>query len=401
MGGLRHLTAGESHGPGLVAVLEGLPAGLELGTAYIDAHLKRRQQGHGRGGRQKIEQDRVKVLGGLRFGRTLGSPLALLIENRDFANWQDVMAPEGEPVERRRFTVPRPGHADLAGAVKYGASDLRDVLERASARETAARVAVGSAARRLLEACGVDISSHVVAIGDVRTDAPEPPRGPGGAPLPAGEANALADRSPVRCFSEAATKAMVEAIDRARERKDTLGGVIEVRATGCPVGLGSHVHWDRKLDGRIAQAFMALHAIKGVEIGDGFETARRPGSVAHDELDVPARVEGPVLAPGAPRVRRLTNRAGGLEGGITNGEDVVVRAAMKPLSTLMQPLRSIDTATGEPALAHVERSDVCAVPAAAVIGEALLALVLADAVLEKYGGDSMGELLGRLGRGPA
>lgn len=381
MGALRYLTAGESHGPALVAILEGMPAGVPVSSAFVNEHLARRQMGHGRGGRQKIERDRARFLGGIRFGKTLGSPVALAIENLDFANWTDEMAPEGPPVARRAVRVPRPGHADYAGGVKYGAEDLRDVLERASARETAIRVACGAVARRLLEEVGIGIWSRVVSIGGVRDAAPLPE---GLAPA---ELNRRADASPVRALSPEASEKMVRAIDEAMCAKETLGGVIEVRARGCPVGLGSHVQWDRKLDGRIARAIMAIPSVKGVEIGDAWDVAAGPGSRAHDEFHV---------GPGGAIVRP-TNRAGGLEGGITNGEEVVVRAALKPLSTLPRPLASFDWKTREPAPAHVERSDACAVPAAAVIGEAVLALVLADAFLEKFGGDSLAEIESRLG----
>lgn len=379
-GRLRFLTAGESHGPALVAILEGLPAGLAVPSEAVDRDLARRQKGYGRGGRQSIERDRVRYLGGVRFGRTLGSPVAMLIENLDFASWREVMAQEGPPSDRRAVRVPRPGHADYAGGVKYRAHDLRDVLERASARETAARVACGALARRLLEEVGIEIWSRVVSIGAARD--PEPP--PAGAPIP--ELRARTEASPVRALSERAGAEMVAAIDEAMRAKETLGGVFEVRARGCPIGLGSHVQWDRRLDGRIARAIVSIPAVKGVEIGDAFEVAAGPGSRAHDEFEA---------RPGARPARR-TNRAGGLEGGITNGEEVVVRAAMKPLSTLSRPLESFDWRTGEPAPAHVERSDVCAVPAAAVIGEAMLALVLGDALLEKFGGDEIEEVVERV-----
>jgi len=379
MGRLRYLTAGESHGPALVAIVEGLPAGLALSSAEIDRELARRQRGHGRGGRQRIERDRVRFRGGLRFGRTLGSPLAIEIENLDFASWSDEMACEGPVVRNRAVKVPRPGHADFAGGRKYRVDDLRDVLERASARETAARVAAGAAAKRLLAAASISIWSRVLAIGSSRDDEPIP------AGLSAEELNEIADSSPVRALGAAASAAMVAEIDAAMSAKETLGGVIEVRARGCPLGLGSHVHWDRRLDGRIAQAIMAIPAIKGVEIGDGFAGAARPGSLAHDEF---VREGG--------RLRRASNRAGGIEGGMTNGEELLVRAAMKPLATLARPLRSFDWTTGEAAPAHVERSDTCAVPAAAVIAEAVLALVLADALLETFGGDTVREVASRV-----
>jgi chorismate synthase len=380
MGGLRYLTAGESHGPALTAIVEGLPAGVPVSSDFVNAELHRRQQGYGRGGRQRIEKDRVRFRGGLRFGKTLGGPLALEIENLDFASWTEEMAPEGPVVAKRPVRVPRPGHADYAGGVKYRADDLRDILERASARETAIRVACGAAARRLLEECGVSLWSRVLSIGGVED--PDPiPEG-----APSKELNARADASPVRALSARASEAMVARIDEAMRAKETLGGVIEVRARGCPKGLGSHVQWDRKLDGRIAQAIVAIPAIKGVEIGDAFAVAAGPGSKAHDEF----------VIGGAGAVMRSSNRAGGLEGGITNGEEIVVRAAMKPLSTLPRPLASFDWKTREPAPAHVERSDVCAVPAAAVIGEAVLALVLGDALLEKFGGDSLSEVRERI-----
>jgi chorismate synthase len=382
MGRLRYLTAGESHGPALVAVIEGLPAGVPLTSEHVNADLARRQQGYGRGGRQKIEKDRVRFRGGLRFGKTLGSPLAIEIENADFASWTDEMAPEGPAQAKRPVRVPRPGHADFAGGVKYRCDDdLRPILERASARETAVRVAAGAVAKRLLEeAAGVAIWSRVLAIGGVE-DADPIPEG-----ASARELNLRTDASPVRALSKAASDAMVAAIDEAMRAKETLGGVIEMRARGCPVGLGSHVQWDRKLDGRIAQAMMAIPAIKGVEIGDAWEVAAGPGSRAHD----------PFVVLGDGTIARTSNRAGGIEGGITNGEEIVVRCAMKPLSTLPKPLASFDWKTRAAAPAHVERHDVCAVPAAAVIGEALLALVLADALLEKFGGDSLAELRERI-----
>ncbi len=377
MSALRYLTAGESHGQALVGILEGMPAGLALEAEFIDEQLRRRQLGHGRGRRMEIEHDRATIVAGVRHGATLGSPIALLIRNHDYENWSDVMrvAPGGDR-GRRAVHVPRPGHADLPGAMKYGHLDLRDVLERASARETAMRVALGAVARRLLEEFGVEIASRVVSIGGVAdpTDADA---------VPVSGLNLLADASPVRSLDEEAGSRMVAAIDDAKKAGDTLGGVFEVRVAGVPVGLGSHVHWDRRLDGDLARAFMSLNAIKGVEIGLGFAAASTPGSAAHDELFPAAGGRSPV---------RRTRRAGGIEGGMTNGDLLVLRAAMKPLATLMKPLRSVDLRTGEEVAAHVERSDVCAVPAAAVIGEALAALVLADAFLAKFGGDSIGEV---------
>jgi chorismate synthase len=376
---IRFTTAGESHGRALVAIVEGVPAGLPLVAADIDADLARRMHGHGRGGRMRIEADRARILSGVRAGETLGSPIALLIENRDFENWGDVMAVEpSDAAPRRRLTRPRPGHADLAGSLKYDRSDARDVLERASARETAARVAAGAVCRRLLAEFGVEIGSHVVALGGVEAAAPEP------LPVPL---NAASDRSALRCLDAAAEAAMVARIDAAREAGDTLGGVAEVVARHLPVGLGSHVSWDRRLGARLAAAWMSIPAVKGVEIGLGFRSARLPGSEAHDEI----LRAGAGEARGAGGVGRPTNRAGGLEGGMTTGEPLVARIAMKPLSTLMRPLASVDLETGAAAQAQAERSDVTAVPAMAVIAEAMAALVLADAWMEKFGGDSLGE----------
>ncbi len=382
--GLRFTTAGESHGRGLVAIVEGLPAGLAISAEQVNRELSRRMQGYGRGARMKIEQDRIEWISGIRAGETLGSPVAVLVPNRDWANWEDVMAHEpaadtGE-VRRRRVARPRPGHADLSGILKYDRLDARDILERASARETAARVAAGALARRLLEEFGIEIGSHVVSLGGIAASVPAD------LPFPL---NPTADQSPVRCLDAAASALMVERIDEAKAAGDTLGGEVEVVATGAPVGLGSHVSWDRKLDGRLAGMLMAIPAIKAVEIGLGVSAARRLGSEVHD----PITKDG--TAPAGDRrggYRRTSNRAGGLEGGITTGEPIVVRLAMKPIATLMQPLRTVDLRTGEPANAQSERSDVTAVPAAGVIGEAVVALVLADAMLEKFGGDSLGEM---------
>ena len=370
---LRFTTAGESHGRGLVAVLEGVPAGLPLAAAQVDVELKRRMHGYGRGARMKIESDAVEWLAGVRAGETLGSPIAMLIWNRDWEHWKDIMAPEADApaAERRRqVTRPRPGHADLAGALKYDRRDARDVLERASARETAARTACGAVARVLLAQLGVEVGSHVVELGGVVAQAPDP------LPTPL---NAAADADPVRCLDPAAGREMVARVDAAKAAGDTLGGVVEVVARGVPVGLGSYASWDRRLDGRLAQAVMSIPAVKGVEIGLGFEAARRPGSSVHDEI--------------LPGFARASNRAGGTEGGMTTGEPVVLRAAMKPIATLMSPLRTVSLDTGAPAQAQSERSDVTAVPAMGVVAEAMTALVLADAVLEKFGGDSLGELL--------
>jgi len=376
-------TAGESHGRGLVAFLEGIPAGLSLEMARdVDPHLARRQGGHGRGRRMEIESDRAEVISGVRLGETLGSPISMLIWNRDWENWTTAMSPlppvAGEnPKALRAMYLPRPGHADLVGVLKYDRRDTRDILERASARETAARVACAAVARRLLAEFGIEIGSHVRSIGDVEARALES--------LP-NDLNAVADASPVRTLDPDAGARMVEAIDRARDAGDTLGGVFEVVATGIPVGLGSHVSWDRKLDGRLAGALMSIQAIKGVEIGLGFEGARRPGSRVHDPI---------VWSEGADRsggFARSSNGAGGLEGGVTTGEPVVVRGAMKPISTLMkQRLPSVDLRDGSAQEAATERSDVCAVPAAAVVGEAMVALVIADAFMEKFGGDSLQE----------
>lgn len=378
---LRYLTAGESHGPALTGIIEGLPAGLAIDGEYIDRHLARRQWGHGRGRRMKIEHDQVEILSGLRFGRTLGSPLALRIDNRDWANWDHVMTVESKAREPKRVTVPRPGHADYAGAIKYGhTDDMRNVLERASARDTAMRVALGSVARRLLEEFGISIGSVVESIGAVEVGRRFSDEGQEVPDL------AAIDASPVRCDDEAAAAAMIEAIDQAKEDGDTLGGVFAVWAQGVPIGLGSYVQWDRRLDGQLAQAVMSVPAVKGVEIGPAFDAARKRGSQVHDEFVVGETGEG------GRALGRRSNRAGGLEGGITNGETLVVRAALKPISTLMRPLRSVDLETGAEQAAHIERSDVCVVPAAAVVGESAVALVLAAALLEKFGGDTLDDV---------
>lgn len=381
---LRFLTAGESHGRALVVILEGLPAGLRLDLAAINRDLRRRQGGYGRGRRMAIESDQVEPLSGVRAGETIGSPVALLIQNRDWVNWQYTMrVTEEAPADaggarRAPVTRPRPGHADLAGGIKYERDDMRDVLERASARETAARVAAGAVARQLLAHAGVGIASHVFTIGAVSLA--------DRAAVDFARARAIADDAPLHCVDDALEQQMIAEIDRAREAGDTVGGAFEVIAAGVPVGLGSYTQWDRKLDGRLAQALMSIHAIKAVGIGLGTDAAGRPGSRVHDEI-----VPGPVDAP-IPGIARPTNNAGGLEGGVTNGEDVRVSAYMKPISTLMKPLRSIDIATMTESPAAIERSDVCAVPAAAVVGEAMVALVLADALLERFGGDSVAAL---------
>ena len=376
---LRYLTAGESHGQALVGIVEGMPAGLALDSAYLHAQAKRRKLGYGRGNRQNIETDEIKILSGVRFGKTLGSPISLVIENRDWRTWAEIMAVEAPSDaaarNRRVVNVPRPGHADRIGAIKYAHDDMRNVLERASARETAMRVALGSVARRLLEELGTTIASRVVRIGDVVDDSP----------FDDVAADAI-DASPVRALGADAAQRMVAAIETAKRDGDTLGGVIEVVARGIPVGLGSYVQWDRRLEGEIGKAFLSLNAIKGVEVGLGFELAQRPGSTAHDSF----------YPDGDRRTSYHTNRSGGIDGGMTTGQPIVVRAAMKPLATLMKPLDSVDLRTGEATRAHIERSDVCAVPSAAVIGESLLALVLAAAMLEKFGGDTLDEIVDRV-----
>jgi len=370
---MRLLTAGESHGPGLVVILDRVAAGLKLEAADIDRQLQRRQRGYGRGERMRIERDEVEIRSGVRFGETIGSPIALLISNRDWENWRELMAAAGEP-KGAAVTVPRPGHADFGGALKYGRRDLRDVLERASARETAARVAAGAVARKLLARIGVELWSRVLAIGNAQ--APEDDR-----PWP--QLRDAAEASDVGCTDDSTAAAMRAEIDAAREAGDSVGGLFEVMAQGVPVGLGSYAQWDMRLDGRIAQAMMSIPGIKGVEIGLGFAAAGARGSEVHDAF-------APGIGPA--RIARPSNRAGGIEGGVSNGEPVVVRAAMKPIPTLTRPLDSVDLATGERARAHAERSDVCAVPAARIVGEAMLALVLADAVTDKFGHDTMAEI---------
>jgi len=377
---LRFTTAGESHGKALVVIVEGLPAGLPVSAEQVGAQLARRMQGYGRGARMKIERDRIEWLAGIRAGETLGSPVAMLIPNLDWANWEEVMSAEGAPgtLRRRRVTRPRPGHADLVGVLKYDRLDARDILERASARETAARVAAGALARRLLEEFGVEIGSHVVSLGGIAS-------APGSAlPTPLNETS---DRSQVRVLDPGAEARIVVAIDAAKRAGDTLGGQVEVVARGVVLGLGSHTSWDRKLDGRLAGMLMSIPAVKAVEIGLGVEAALRPGSGVHDAI-----LADQAGADPKGGFRRHTNNAGGLEGGMTTGEPLVVRVAMKPISTLMSPLKTVDLATGSEANAQSERSDVTAVPAMGVIAEALVALVLADAMLEKFGGDSLAEL---------
>ena len=375
---LRFLTAGESHGRALVGIMEGLPAGLALTAADVQRDLLRRKKGHGRGNRQKIEGDQVEILSGVRRGKTLGSPLALLVPNQDFKNWENIMGaePSDAPLTRR-VDIPRPGHADLVGKIKYGFDDMRDVLERASARETAMRVALGAVARTFLKECGIAVASRVTAIGGEADESP--------LPCAVAELNARVDADPVRCGNAEASARMIARIDAAKAAGDTVGGVFEVLAEGLPVGLGSYAQWDRRLEGPLCAALMSLNAIKGVEVGYGFRGAGVPGSSAHDAYE-----------PRGRKVGYRSNRSGGLDGGMTTGQALILRAAMKPIATLMNPLDSVDLRTMKPAKAHVERSDACAVPAAAVIGEALVCLVLANAVLEKFGGDSMGELRPRL-----
>ena len=364
------MTAGESHGPSLTAILEGIPAGLSLKLENINRDLARRQKGYGRGGRMKIETDTVRILSGVRFGETLGSPITLSVENRDWQNWQERMAAFGE-AHGEKVTAARPGHADLTGVRKYAREDIRDILERASARETAMRVAVGAVAKELLFALGVTVESAVLDIGGVAADAAK--RETGAAHKAVSELN---------CFDAEAEERMKEKIRAAKEAGDTLGGIFEVRIAGAPLGLGSHIQWDRRLDARFAAAMMSIQAIKGVEIGAGFGYAALPGSEAHDEM---------FLGENDSVVRR-TNRAGGLEGGMTNGEDIVIRAVMKPIPTLMKPLHSVDIEKKTPVLASKERSDVCAVPAASVVGEAMAAFVLAEAFIEKFDSDNMRDM---------
>ena len=371
---LRYLTAGESHGPAITAILEGLPAGLPVSAEAINIDLKRRQGGYGRGRRMQIETDTIEITGGVRHGKTMGGPLSLRVENQDWKNWTDVMAvePVDHPITRRRVTKPRPGHADLAGGLKYGHRDLRNVLERASARETAMRVAVGAVAKQFIEAFGVRVISHVVRIGQADSDV-------------TGLSNEAiwdrAEESPVRCADEKATEGMIAEIDRAKSLKDTIGGIFEIKVLNVPPGLGSHVQWDRKLDGRLAQAILSIQAVKGVEIGMGFGVTQALGSEVHDEIFYNEN-----------GFYRKTNRAGGIEGGITEGEEIVVRGALKPIATLMRTIMSVDIDTKAPFDSAKERSDVCTVPAAGVIGEAVVAFVVADAMQEKFGGDSLEEM---------
>ncbi len=371
---IRFLTAGESHGPAVTAILEGLPAGVPVSAEKLQHQMRRRMLGYGRGGRMKIETDEVEITGGLRFGKTIGSPIGIMVRNRDFANWQDVMSVWGPEDSRREVRRPRPGHTDLAGGLKYAQHDLRNILERASARETVARTAAGALCKQLLEHAGIEIASHVLSIGRIAVQERH---------FEWQTISAVQDSDRLRCADPAVEEQMIAEIDDAKKRKETLGGVFEVVARGVLPGLGSHIQWDRKIDGRIAQAFLSIPAVKGVQAGEAFEIAKVFGTEAHDEIFF-EQDHGFI---------RKTNRAGGLEGGITNGEEIRIRAAMKPLSTLMKPLHSVDVVSKREEEAVVERSDVCSVPAAGVVGEAMLALVLTDALLEKFSSDSLPELL--------
>jgi len=373
---LRFMTAGESHGPGLVTIVEGLPRGLDVSPDQITDELARRRMGYGRGKRMAIERDEIEILGGIRHGSTLGSPVAVLIRNTEWPRWAEEMSPEPAP-SRKQVTRPRPGHADLAGMLKYGTDDARDILERASARETAARTIAGVLAKTLLASVGVRVFSHVVSIGSVTSEGPAP--GPGD--------QDRIDDSPVRCLDPAAEASMIAAIEDAKTQRDTLGGVFEVLGFGVPPGIGSHVHYDRRLDALLAAAVMSIPAVKGVEIGDGFEVAGLPGSKSHDEI---------LFDDGS--LQRPTNRAGGTEGGMSNGETIRVRGAMKPISTLMRPLRTVDMSTGDPAEAVRERSDVCAVPAAGVVAEQMVAFILAAEFQRKFGGDNVDEFVAAVDR---
>jgi chorismate synthase len=379
---IRYFTAGESHGQALVGIIEGIPAGLSISSDYINHQLWRRQQGYGRGGRMRIETDKVEILSGVRFGATLGSPIALMVRNKDWQNWTEKMSVEGSGKGIEKITLPRPGHADYVGSVKYGFDDIRNVIDRASARETAMRVACCTIAKRFLEEFGIFIGSHVLSIGSaelinrgsvdklIKKHSTE-----------ISKLSDIADSSEVRILDKHVEHKAIAAIKSCKKKGDTLGGVFEVLVSGVPIGLGSYVHYDRKLDGQLAQAVMSIHAVKGVEIGDGFENARRFGSDVHDEI---------IMQKG--KVTRPTDRAGGLEGGVTNGELLVVRGAMKPISTLANPLRTVDIKTKETQKSRYERSDVCAVPACSVIGEAVVAPVIANAFIEKFGGDSIPEV---------
>ena len=373
---LRFLTAGESHGPQLIAMVEGVPAGFDIDAARINEDLARRQKGYGRGGRMQIERDEVRPVSGIRFGRSMGSPITFIIENRDFKNWEKRMSADARDREAADpVTRPRPGHADLAGVLKYNLGDIRDILERASARETAARVAIGSLAKQLVEPFGIQVLGFVVKIGSIEANTPA---------LSIDQLRKISENSQVRVADPEAERAIVAAIDECKAAGDTLGGVVEVVAAGLPVGLGSHVQWDRKLDGRLAHALLSLQAVKGVEVGLGFRAASMRGSELHDEIGYDA---------GAKKFTRRSNNSGGTEGGMTTGEPLRVRVAFKPLSTLMKPLRSADIKTKQEAMGAIERSDVCAIPAAAVIAETVVAFELANAFFEKFGGDSRAEVI--------
>ncbi|SFS94490.1 chorismate synthase [Marininema halotolerans] len=376
---MRYLTAGESHGPQLTMIIEGLPSGMPFSKEKVDEELLRRQKGHGRGRRMQIESDEIQILSGIRFGKTTGAPVALAIENKDWAKWTEIMSPEPEQekADKRRVSRPRPGHADLNGAIKYGHRDMRDVLERSSARETAARVAVGAVAKQLLEFCGITIAGHVVRIGSVGTERIDPSQ------WTMEEIRATSEKSPVRCLDSAAEKAMIREIDEAKEEGDSLGGIVEVIVENVPVGLGSFVHYDRKLDARITQAIVSINAFKGAEVGIGFEAGERKGSAVHDEI----------LWSEERGYYRKTNRLGGFEGGMTNGEPIVVRGVMKPIPTLYKPLQSVDIDSKEPFAASIERSDNCAVPAASVVAENVVAWEIAHALLETFTSDKAADLL--------
>jgi chorismate synthase len=382
---IRYYTAGESHGQALVGIVEGIPAGLSISSAYINHQLWRRQQGYGRGGRMRIETDNVEILSGVRFGKTLGTPIALMVRNKDWQNWTERMSVEGDGKGIEKITLPRPGHADYVGAVKYRFDDIRNVIDRASARETAMRVACCSIVKKFLEEFGIYIGSHVLSIGSAelqnRSHVDQLIKKYSAAISKISE---LADESEVRILDKTIEAKAIAAIKSCKKKGDTLGGIFEVLVSGLPIGLGSYVHYDRKLDGQLAQAVMSIHAVKGVEIGGGFENARRFGSQVHDEI---LSKNGKIIRP--------TNRAGGLEGGVTNGELLVIRGAMKPISTLANPLRTVDMKSKKTTQSRYERSDVCAVPACSVIGEAVVAPVLANAFLEKFGGDSMIEIKSR------
>lgn len=382
---LRYFTAGESHGPQLTAIIEGIPAGIPIDSTLINTDLARRQKGYGRGGRMKIETDTVQLLSGVRWGKTLGSPITLAVQNRDWANWNDKMSPETQYVDCiPAVTRPRPGHADLSGAQKYGHTDVRNILERSSARETAARVAVGALAKCFLKQLGIQVGGYVTEIGGIVAAQSS---------LTIDERWQIAANSELFICDPSTEQAMKDAIDTAKESGDTLGGIVEVQVLGCPPGLGSYAQWDRKIDARLAMALMSIQAIKGVEVGIGFEVAHRPGSLIHDEIGFDAsRCHCGFSSP----YYRTSNNAGGIEGGMTNGEPILLRAAMKPIPTLYKPLRSVDMITHEPFEATVERSDTCAVPAALVVAETVVAIEIANAVLEKFGGDSLSEIMRNL-----